>query len=495
MELRLSAPQFHVLSYISRVSAASGLNLYLVGGAVRDLTSGHDHVRNMDFALEGDVQKILRAIEIDHRKTKTVSGPPRQEPAAKLEQAHFDSRRQSASLNFAPGVQANITMTHRETRSRPGRPPEISRAGIFEDLRRRDFSANAMAVSLHPNSRGLLLDPTNGAADIEQREFRALDSHSFLDDPSRIYRLMRLSERLGFKAAQRTQEWFDAALEARAWENMSPEMQGRELRALLQEEHPGRILRIFGQHGVLTGLDQSLTAGKIPFDRLEKIRSVARAVPGVDPFLVQFHGIQEKFPPAHRKRLAHKIMPDAATLRTALSLEADARKLTKALTASKMNAPSAVYKFLDGTPQPLLLYVLTHYPQSKIQTRVKNFLFKFPQIRANLPRAEVEALGVEPGPPTENILNQLFLSILDGKVKTQAQITKALHHWAGLESEPLHKAALPAAPKKKNPGIAGNRLRGVSVLPASPTLTRPSARSAVPPDAGRTKERVRGHNS
>lgn len=448
MEIRLSAPQFQVLSYISRVSAATGLNLYLVGGAVRDLTSGHDHVRNLDFAVEGDVQKILRAIEIESRKTASAtSASPRQEAAAKLERTHFDSRRQSASLNFSQGVQANITMTHRETRSRPGRAPDIASAGIFEDLRRRDFSANAMAVSLHPNSRGLLLDPTNGAADIEHREFRALDSHGFLNDPSRIYRLLRLSDRLGFKAEPRTQEWLNAAIEARVWVNMSPEQQGRELRALLQEEHPARVLRIFAQHGVLAGLDQSLTASKIPFDRLEKVRTVLRAVPGADPFLVQFHGLAEKFPPAHRKRLGQKVMPDAATLRMALSLDGDARKLAKALAAAKMSTPSAVYKFLDGKPQPLLLYVLTHYPQPKIQTRVKSFLFKFPQIRANLPRAELEALGVDPGPQAEGILNQLFLSILDGKVKTESQITNALRHLAGLESEskPPHKPTHPAA--------------------------------------------------
>lgn len=459
MEIRLSPPQFQVLNHVSRLSAATGVNLYLVGGAVRDLTSGRDHIRNLDFAVEGSVQKILHAIETGGKKPAAAGSEPfRQEPVAKLEQAHFDSHRQSASLDFAQGVQVEIGVTHREIQSRPGRVPEIKPAGIFEDLRRRDFSANAMAVSLHPNSRGLLLDPTNGAADIEHKEFRALDAHGFLNDPSRIYRLFRLSERLGFKVEQRTQDWLNGALQARAWESMNPEQQGRELRALLQEEHPARILRLFAQHGLLPGLDKSLTAGKIPYDRLEKVRSIVRAVPGADPFLIQFYSFVEKFPPAQRKRMAQKIMHGSTMLRTALNLEVDARKLAKVLAASKMNAPSAVYKFLDGKPQSLLLYVLAHYPQPKIQTRVKNFLFKVPQIRAKLPRAELQSLGIDPGPQAEEVLNKLFLLTLDGRVSTQSQTTKALRELAGLESEPSRKPAGPAPVSiKKKSAIASKR--------------------------------------
>ena len=461
MEIRLSPPQFQVLNTMSRVSADAGLNLYLVGGAVRDLTSGHNHIRNLDFAVEGNVQKILRAFETGsgRKSPSAVSQTLPREPAAKPEQTYFDSRRQAASLKFAQGVQVAIARARREIHSHSGRAPEIIPAGIFEDLRRRDFSANAMAVSLHPNSRGLLLDPTNGAADIERREFRALDSHGFLADPSRIYRLLRLSDRLGFKAEQRTQGWLHTAIEARAWESMSPEQQSRELRALLQEERPARVLRIFAHHSLLAGLDRSLATGKIPFDHLQKLRSIVRSVPDADPFMVQFHGLVEKFSPAHRKRLAQKVMSDAKTLRTALSLDADARKLAKSLASSKMSASSAVYKFLENQPQPLLLYTLAHYPQAKVQTRLKNFLFKFPQVRAKLPRAELLALGVEPGPQAEEALNQLFLSILDGKVKTQPQITKTLRELAGLESEPLHKpdTPLPASinnkmdPKSKRP--------------------------------------------
>ena len=83
----------------------------------------------------------------------------------------------------------------------------------MEDLRRRDFSINAIAISLNPNSRGLLLDPTNGLADLERREIRALSIHSFTNQPVRLLRALRYEARMGFKMETRTRDWFNLAIE------------------------------------------------------------------------------------------------------------------------------------------------------------------------------------------------------------------------------------------------------------------------------------------
>lgn len=452
MEVRLSPSHFQALNHISRVAASAGLNLYLAGGVIRDLTSGQNKIRNLDFVVEGSVQKILKGLQSEaSRKPGSSALDMSAQPAVKLEDANFDAHRQSASVYFANGVEVEISAAHREVYAKLGRPPEIIPAGIFEDLRRRDFSVNAMAVSLHPNSRGLLLDPTNGALDIENRELRALHSRSFFEDPSRVYRLLRLSLRLGFKVEERTQRWLETALESNVWESMTPEQQGRELRAVLQEENPAKVLRVFAEHGLLSGLDRSLTRAKIPFDRLEKIKPALRLVEGADPFLLHFDALVQKLPAAHQKRLAQKIMPDAKTLKMALSLESEARKLAKLLSGPKAKAGSFVYRLLEGKPQPLLLYLLIHYPQAKIQARLKDFLVKYPQVRAKLPQAELQALGVEPGPRSERIMEQLFFEVLDGKLKTPPQMLKALHELAGVKEtkEPSTKAsALPHEKKE-----------------------------------------------
>ncbi|HEV2494102.1 MAG TPA: hypothetical protein VG204_13635 [Terriglobia bacterium] len=464
MESRLSPEQMQVLNALSRIAAGQGVNLYLVGGAVRDLIHGQPVIRDLDFVVEGNPQKILRLLApptpAKGGKQAAASEAPR------VDSLIYDRRLDAADLHFASGVRAELAAGRNEIYSRPGRSPEIQPADIFEDLRRRDFSANAMAVSLHPNSRGLLLDPTNGAADINQREFRVLTSRSFVEDPSRIYRLLRLGQRLDFKPEARTAIHLESALENRVWENLAAEQQGIELRAILQEENPARVLKMLVDRGLLRGLDRKLAATRIAYERFARIRAALRALPDADPFLLNFHCLTEKAG-GQRVQLAKKILPDPRTVKAALDLEREARKLAHLLGSGKAARPSQVYALLTGAPRHLILFLLVHYPQVKIQSRIKSFLFKFPQVRARLPRAELQAMGIAPGPKFEKIMERIFLDQLDGKIKGHTQLLKELRSLAGIKEPEAKPKPKPAEPK--------------------PVKTKPSqAKSARPDEAKKT---------
>ena len=446
METRLSPEHFQVLSQISRAASEEGLNLYLVGGAVRDLTYGQQTLRDLDFAVEGNPGKILRHLTAE-RGRRAGSAPERPAPP-EIEHIRFNRRRNSAELVFSNLVRAEIAMSRSEFYPKPGRRPEISPAMIFEDLKRRDFSVNAMAVSLHPNSCGLLLDPTNGAADIENRELRVLHSRSLNEDPSRIYRLLRLSLRLGFKLEEKTRNYLQSALENRLWLRLEPNQQGRELRAILYEEDPGRVLRALVGPGLLAGLDKKITPRKIPYEQFKKIRAAARRVPDADPSLLNFHSLVAKLSGGGRARLARKIIGDRKAIKTALGLERAARKLARALSGSRAALPSQVYKILSGQPRTLLLFLLAHFPQTKIQKRVKNFLRKTPLLRAAMPRAEFLAMGAKPGPKFEKILERLFFDQLDGKIKTHPQLVKEFRKLAGIPEPKPPKPLKPAKSRK-----------------------------------------------
>ena len=150
-----------------------------------------------------------------------------------------------------------------------------------------------------------------------------------------------------------------------------------------------------------------------------------------------------------------KILKDGRLIKQALGLEHEAQKLSRPLTSPKANLPSQVYHMLSDQPLPLLLFLLVHYPHAKIQTRVKNFLLKYPQVRAQLPRGELQSLGVEAGPKFEKILEQVFLDQLDGKLKTHQQLTKALRELAGIKETPPKPPSVRAvAPRHPKSGKA-----------------------------------------
>lgn len=458
METRLPPEFFQVLSQISRAAGEQRLNLYLVGGAVRDLTYGQQSIRDLDFAVEGNPEKLLR--HLTARSPRRSASSPEQ-AGASIEQIRFARRLNSAELVFSNGVRAEVAMARFEVYPSPGRPPEISPATIFEDLRRRDFSVNAMAVSLHPNSRGLLLDPTNGAADIEKRELRVLNSRSLSEDPSGIYRLLRLCLRLGFKPEEKTRGYLEAAIESRLWLGLDPGRQGRELRAILREEDPGRVLKTLVAKEILTGLDARLSPRKIPYDQFKKNRAVARIVPGSDPFLLNFHSLVRKLSSSQRARLSKKILADRQDIKMALGLERAAKKLARDLSGSRAAMPSQAYKILDGQPRTLLLFLLAYFPQTKIQNRIKSFLHKAPLVRASIPRAELLALGAQPGPKVDKILDRLFFDQLDGKINTRPQLVKEFRSLAGIpepkppkpaKTEPVKKQGKPvqSAPPAKS---------------------------------------------
>ncbi len=460
MESRLSPGQFRVLSHVSRVAFEQGLNLYLVGGAVRDLTYGQQVVRDLDFAVEGNPQRILRRLG-SRRAARPHPGElptGTSEPVpVEVDHLRFDPRLQAAELSFTNGVRAELAMCRAEVYSKPGRRPAILPAAIFEDLKRRDLSVNAMAVSLHPYSRGLLLDPTNGAADMEKRELRVLHSRSFVEDPSRIYHLLRLGLRLGFKPEERTKRYLESALASRLWERIDPEQQGRELRAILQEENPRRVLRMLAERGLLAALDRKLARTRIPYDRMAKIQSAVRTVSWADPFLLIFHCLVEKFGARQKSRLARKIIGATKAIKMALGFERDARKLARLLANPRAALPSQVYTLLSRQPQPLLLFLLVYHRQAKIQNRLKNFLLRYPLVRAKLPRTELQALGVKPGPKFEKIVERIFLDQIDGKIKTHQQLMKQLRALAGIK-EPPPKPAKPVKPAKPPKAAAPHRL-------------------------------------
>src|SRR6201997_1877116 len=232
LESRLSPEQRAVMLRVQELSAAMGFNLYLTGGTVRDLITGAS-LRDLDFTVEGNPSRIARELEKGGAKILVE-----------------DEKYRHVELLFAGDCEGSISAARDDYYVRPGTRPEIRWSTIMEDLRRRDFSLNAIAISLNPASRGLLLDPTNGLADIERREIRSLSIHSFTNQPVRLLRALRYEARMDFKLDSRTSDWFKLAMERKLEEQISNEDAGAELRHVVREEKPVAILKSWESHGL-----------------------------------------------------------------------------------------------------------------------------------------------------------------------------------------------------------------------------------------------------
>jgi tRNA nucleotidyltransferase (CCA-adding enzyme) len=427
LESRLSPEQRAVMLRVQELAAAMGFNLYLTGGTVRDLITGAS-LRDLDFTVEGNPSKIARELEKGGAKI--------------LEE---DERLRHIEVLFAGDVEGSISAARDDHYVRPGTRPEIRWSTIMEDLRRRDFSLNAIAISLNPASRGLLLDPTNGLSDIERGEVRALTIHSFTNQPVRLLRVLRFAARMGFKLEQRTQEWFDLAIERDLQHTIAPEDAGGELRALAREERPVVVLRAWEQHDLLEAVNPNLAKRHPDYDAISRLMKVREDMftAGFRPRLAtpMLLAILGRLKDREQAGVLSKAGYRSAEADKVLSFEEEALEAQKELIGKKTNAPIDAYKILEQMPLDGTAYLLAESSNSAALSKIRAYLHKWRPVRIGLPAVanELEALGMPRGPKFDAIVEQVFAIQLTGRGKTAEEREKILRKLSGIKEPPKKK--------------------------------------------------------
>ena len=434
LESRLSPEQRATVVRVQELAAAMNANVYLVGGAVRDLISGMP-IRDLDFVMEGNPFRVARELEKGGARIL-------------LE----DERLRHVELIFAGDADGSLAATRDEVYRRPGTRPEIRWSTIMEDLRRRDFSLNAIALSLNPASRGLLLDPTNGLADLEKHEVRALSIHSFTNQPVRLLRARRYCARMGSKMESRTAEWFALAIERGLHENIPPEDVGREVQQLAREEKPTAILKAWEAHGLIGAIHPQLARRHPHYEALQRLMrvrdSMVAAAYRPRLFAPMTHALLARLKPRERSRALARMAFPSAQREAVLVLEAEAKKVAKALTSRKTASPRDAFEFLEKVPLDVLAYLQAEISNAKALGKVRSYLRKWRPLSQALPSAaaELEALGLPRGPKFEKVLEDLFQQQLQGKARKPEERTRLLRRLAGIKEPPKKK---PKEEKKK----------------------------------------------
>jgi tRNA nucleotidyltransferase (CCA-adding enzyme) len=479
METRLTPDQQRALTLVTDVARAHEMNVYLTGGAVRDIISGFI-IRDLDFSVQGNALKLQKDFEKAGAVTEAT-----------------DETTRTIMLLLPGNVRAEVTSTRSERYDKPGKPAEITPGTIYDDMRRRDFTVNAMALSLNPGSRGLLTDPFNGMADIEAKLLRILHNYAFYEDPSRLIRVTRLAARFHWTLEERTQARYNAAKENNYIENISDRAVGHEIEQLAHEENPIEILKALEKEDWLKVLVPHLSLAKVDSAGLSQMFKVKQQLQEVglnpDASPIAMHFLTRKLSDKEVSAMQRQL-PNKGFVERWRNLEDDAKDFAKRLMAKELNQPSATWKFLmQSRPETVLFTAITSRPAA-VQQKFKNFLTKWPQLRQKLPFPEMPEMRITPEHPEyKKILDEAFLLLMDGKLRSHNEIVKFLQPYSPPEPPPpppplrrgraAKKEAAPAAPGEGAPKKRGRKPKSALAVAAPAPETTPAQPAATVPVA------------
>ncbi|HVM31945.1 MAG TPA: hypothetical protein VMU88_02350 [bacterium] len=394
-----------LLKKIGALADSRGEAAYAVGGFVRDLflkTPGLD----IDIAVEGD-------------------GVAFAEQFAKGTGAAVESfTRFGTSIVIVPGFgKVDIATARVESYARPGALPSVSKGGIVQDLYRRDFTLNAMALSLSPGYFLRLLDPFKGLEDLKRGRIRALHDKSFIDDPTRVFRAVRFEQRFGTRLEPRTRRWLSRALRGHYLRRVSGERLRNELRLIFQEPRPERAVRRLAELRVLPQLHPAL--GLSP--------RVRRALPRVAGAVARF---KKSFPDLEETAVWLQTLLNRPTARDAEALSqrlALSRSEQKILAQSARSFPAVLREIgKPGLPmsrfhrslsplRPEVQCLLFAAAPAPLRRKMAVYFSRARRLRPWVRGGDLKALGIPPGFRYSFILLGALDGQLDGKLKSRAE--------------------------------------------------------------------------
>jgi tRNA nucleotidyltransferase (CCA-adding enzyme) len=370
---------------------------YLVGGAVRDLLRGADAV-DLDLAVEGDARSVGRAL------------------ADRLGGMAREHERFGTATVRAGELVFDLATTRRETYEEPGALPRVEAASLDEDLGRRDFAINAMAVGLTGDDLGHLYDPRGGTADLEGGVVRVLHDGSFIDDPTRLLRAVRYEVRLGFRMDRRTEDLARSAAAGRAPRTVSGARVRDELMGLLGEpEAPAGVERM---HEL--GLDRALHPALDADPELAASASLGAAAIGADRGLATLAALCSAAPQRLDGWLSDLHLTSeerdavARAARVAPRLAAELRE--------REHQPSELRALLGREPLLSLALALAMRAPSE---PILRWVTELRSVRLEISGDDLLAAGVPEGPALGRALDETLDRKLDGFVSGREEELEA----------------------------------------------------------------------
>lgn len=395
------------LSALTKAAEAKGLTLYVVGGSVRDLLLGH-LILDVDLTLEGDAPNLVQRVAGSLPSVRCL----------------IHSAFRTATLK-GDGFRLDVTTARIETYRRPGALPSVCPGSLRDDLFRRDFTVNAMALALTGSQDGDIVDPFDGRADLKAGLLRALHEGSFRDDATRILRGARYESRLGLRLERRTLRWLKR--DVGYLDTISGPRIRQELNRALREPRPERILLRLHNLGALAAIHPALS-----FDN-RRARAFAwlREVRGEPPTTTYLALLAWRLSPSEaaavagrlaltrREREAVRAAPDAMALKHKLSREV---------------RPSRAVELLSSLPLASV-WALAASARGRARQQALRYLHRWRYVKPLLDGHALLAMGTREGPRLGEVLRRLEAAKLDGEVRSRRDEERMARALLGLDAK------------------------------------------------------------
>ena len=411
LETRLTTDQKQALNLVTDIARAHKMTVYLTGGAIRDIVSGSS-VRDLDVSVQGNALKLRKDLE-----------------KAGFELTGEHDASQTLFLRYNQRARIEVSSTRTEHFAKSARP-EYKPAGILEDLRRRDFTANAMALSLNEGSYGLIMDPLNGTADIQSQQLRLISNYGFLDDPIRMVRATRLMARTGWSMDERTKARYDNAKAEDVISHITAHQRGYELEEIAYEEDALLVLKAMEAEGWMKHLFPAWTHHSADTAGLQKLheKQVQLLMAGLHPEVAAaaFTQLTAKMSSTNLSSLK-RLFIRKGLLHDVSALDHDAKEFSKRLLAKEAAKPSHAWKLFHSTKPEAILWLFFTGKGAPIQSRYDGFFTKWTEARQKIPYAILQEMRIKPELDIySEVQDKMTFAFMDGELTSEESIRKFL---------------------------------------------------------------------
>ncbi|HBG60873.1 MAG: hypothetical protein A2Y03_09130 [Omnitrophica WOR_2 bacterium GWF2_38_59] len=393
-----------IIKKVGKVADRTGIDCYIVGGIVRDLVLGKKNL-DLDIVLEGDAISFAKNVNEDFGgKLNTYDG--------------FGT----ASVILKNGFVVDFATARKERYAKPGALPTVRRGSLKDDLYRRDFTINALAISIRKDSFGELVDEFGGLRDIKSKKIRVLHDKSFIDDPTRILRGVRFEQRFDFKFEQRTSELLIRALEKRRERNVKAPRYFVEFKKLLAENDPVKGLK---RLKVLGGLDFLTGKNKISFVLMSNVHKNIIEIKKKDIFdnknwwLIYFMSIIKVLDDFTFNNILGKFhfkKEEKVSILYSREVELIIKRLSE-----KEILPSQVYEILNRLNGDVVVFTRACSKSSLVSSRIDRYLTKDRNVKLSITGKDLKAFGVESGKRIGEILETVLYWKIDNNINLKRE--------------------------------------------------------------------------